>query len=112
MWKFPRWSKVCLPLRWCVDVELGELEDERDAIVVEKENVIAEYHDLKEKIAVYEQDMKDVMNHPNYCLPFIQPGRLIRIKHDIRLYDWGAVIKFSKRIKPFVCQNLAGLFNE
>ena len=58
--------------------------------MVEQENVIAEYYDLKEKIAVYEQDMKDVMNHPNYCLSFIQPGRLVRIKHDKRLYRLGS----------------------
>ena len=84
-------------------LELGELESERDGIVVEQENVIAEYYDLKEKIAVYEQDMKDVINHPNYCLPFIQPGRLVRIKHDKKLYDWGVVVNYNKRIKPFVC---------
>lgn len=78
------------------------MEGERDGIVVEQENVIAQYYDLKEKIAVYEQDMKDVMNHPNYCLPFIQPGRLVRIKHDKKLYDWGVVVNYNKRIKPFV----------
>ena len=78
------------------------MEKERDEMVVEQESTIAEYYDLKEKIAVYEQDMKDVMNHPNYCLPFIQPGRLIRIKHEKRLFDWGVVINFSKRLKSFV----------
>jgi ATP-dependent RNA helicase DOB1 len=78
------------------------LESERDGIVVEQENVIAEYYDLKEKIAAYEQDMKDVMNHPNYCLQFIQPGRLVRIKNDNKLYDWGVVANCNKRIKPFV----------
>jgi ATP-dependent RNA helicase DOB1 len=78
------------------------VENERDGLVVEQEGTIAEYHDLKEKIGVYEQDMKDVMNHPNYCLPFIQPGRLVRIKHENRLFDWGVVINFSKRLKPFV----------
>jgi ATP-dependent RNA helicase DOB1 len=74
--------------------------------VVEQESTIAEYYDLKEKIGVYEQDMKDVMNHPNYCLPFIQPGRLVRIKHEKRLFDWGVVINFSKRLKPFVSFHL------
>jgi ATP-dependent RNA helicase DOB1 len=64
--------------------------------------VITEYYDLKEKIGVYEQDMKDVMNHPNYCLPFIQPGRLVRIKHGNNLFDWGVIINYNKRIKPFV----------
>lgn len=84
-------------------LELAEFEGERDEMVVEQENVIAEYYDLKEKIAVYEQDMKDVINHPNYCLPFIQPGRLVRVKDEKKLFDWGVVVNFNKRIKPFVC---------
>jgi ATP-dependent RNA helicase DOB1 len=83
-------------------VELAELETERDGMKVEQENLIAEYHDLKEKIGMYEQDMKDVMNHPNYCLPFIQPGRLIRIRSEKTLFDWGFVTNYNKRIKPFV----------
>jgi ATP-dependent RNA helicase DOB1 len=78
------------------------MEKEMDSVEVEQENVIAEYHDLKEKIAVYEQDMKDVMNHPNYCLAFIQPGRLVKIKHEKKLFDWGVVINYNKRLKPFV----------
>ena len=103
--EIPQMEKGNFPIGcWDFDVvlELGELESERDGIVVERENVIAEYYDLKEKIAVYEQDMKDVMNHPNYCLPFIQPGRLVRIKHDKKLYDWGVAVNYNRRIKPFV----------
>jgi ATP-dependent RNA helicase DOB1 len=101
MRKFLRWRKVCLYLD-CVDIELAEMEGEKNAMVIEKESVIAEYYNLKEKIEEYEQDMKDVMNHPNYCLPFIQPGRLIRIKHDKKPFDWGVVINYNKRLKAFV----------
>ena len=85
------------------DIELAELEKQRDEIEVEQETVIAEYYDLKEKIAIYEQDMKDVINHPNYCLPFIQPGRLVKIKYDKRFFDWGVVVNYNKRLKPIVC---------
>jgi ATP-dependent RNA helicase DOB1 len=73
-------------------------------MVIEQEAVIAEYYDLKEKIDGFEQDMKDVMNHPNYCLAFIQPGRLVRIKHDKTLFDWGVVVNYNKRLKSFVHQ--------
>ena len=71
-------------------------------MVIEQESVISEYYHLKEKIGVYEQDMKDVMNHPNYCLPFIRPGRLVRIKHDKTVFDWGVVVNYNKRLKAFV----------
>jgi superfamily II RNA helicase len=103
--RYPRWRKVH---RYRVEliVELLELEKERDAVEVEQETVIAEYYDLKEKIGVYEQDMKDVMNHPTYCLPFIQPGRLVKIKHEKKVFDWGVVVTYNKRLKPFVISTL------
>ena len=83
-----------------------EMEGGRDAMEVERESVIAEYHDLKEKITVYEQDMKDVMNHPNYCVPFMQPGRLIRIRNGKTLFDWGVIINHNPRLKPIVPSSL------
>jgi superfamily II RNA helicase len=79
-------------------------------MTVEQESAIAEYHDLKEKIAVYEQDMKDVINHPNYCLAFIQPGRLVKIRNEKTVFDWGVVININKRLKPFVTSPLLTLY--
>lgn len=78
------------------------MEQQRDGITVEQESTIAEYYDLKEKIAVYEQDMKDVMNHPNYCIPFINPGRLVKIRNEKTVFDWGVVVNYNQRLKPFV----------
>ena len=39
--------------------------------------------------------MRDVINHPNYCLQFMQPGRLVKIKHKDHDFGWGAVVNFS-----------------
>lgn len=41
--------------------------------------------------------MRDVINHPNYCLQFMQPGRLVRIKHMDYDFGWGAVISYTQR---------------
>lgn len=43
--------------------------------------------------------MKHVMTHPDYCLQFIQPGRLIHIKHQDYEYGWGVVVNLNER-KP------------
>ena len=43
--------------------------------------------------------MRDVISHPNYSLQFMQPGRLIRVRHLDYDFGWGAVVNFSKR-KP------------
>ena len=37
--------------------------------------------------------------HPNYCLPFLQPGRLVKVKYKNHDFGWGAVVCFTNR-KP------------
>ena len=41
--------------------------------------------------------MRDVISHPNYSLQFMQPGRLVRIKHNGIDFGWGAVVNFTER---------------
>lgn len=76
--------------------ELAQLEQERDVIVVEREEEIAGYYEIRKQIDTYTQDVRDVMNHPTYCLPFLQPGRLARIKYDNMDFDWGVVVNYSR----------------
>lgn len=35
-----------------------------------------------------------MINHPNYCLQFMQSGRLVRIKHNDYDFGWGAVVNY------------------
>lgn len=63
------------------------------------EATIRDYYDLRQQLGVYTKDMRDVICHPNYCLQFMQPGRLVRIKHMDYEFGWGAVVNFTPR-KP------------
>ncbi|KAI7891668.1 rRNA-processing arch domain-containing protein [Mucor mucedo] len=76
--------------------EMSQLEEERDSIVVEREEEIAGYYEIRKQIDTYTQDVRDVMNHPTYALPFLQPGRLARIKYDNMDFGWGVVVSYSK----------------
>jgi ATP-dependent RNA helicase DOB1 len=77
--------------------ELHELESQYASLEVPDENTIKEYYDLRHQINIYTKDMRDVINHPNYCLQFMQPGRLVRIKHGDIDFGWGAVVNFTPR---------------
>ena len=77
--------------------ELHALEAERAELVVPEEPLIREYYELRQQIAAYTRDMQDVINHPSYSIPFMQPGRLIRVKHGAFDFGWGAVVNFSQR---------------
>ncbi|RCH89725.1 ATP-dependent RNA helicase mtr4, partial [Rhizopus stolonifer] len=76
--------------------EMSLLEQERKAIVIDREEDIASYYEIRKQIETYTQDVRDVMNHPTYALPFLQPGRLARIKYNDLDFGWGVVITYSK----------------
>jgi ATP-dependent RNA helicase DOB1 len=77
--------------------ELQQLQSERDSLEIADEATIKEYYELRQQLTQYTKDMRDVINHPNYCLQFMQPGRVVHIKHQNRDFGWGAVVKFSAR---------------
>ena len=43
--------------------------------------------------------MRDVINHPNYSLQFMQSGRVVKVKHQELDFGWGAVVNFTP-VKP------------
>jgi ATP-dependent RNA helicase DOB1 len=48
------------------------------------------------------QDLQTVITHPTHILPFLQTGRLVKIKYRELDFGWGVVVNFSKRISPKV----------
>ncbi|KIM93010.1 hypothetical protein OIDMADRAFT_208362 [Oidiodendron maius Zn] len=78
---------------------LQELQIEKDEVEIPDEATVKEYYELRQQITTYSGDMRDVINHPNYCLQFMQPGRLVHIKYLDHDFGWGAVVKYTPR-KP------------
>lgn len=77
--------------------ERSELEEQMESMKIADESTIREYYDLRKQIETYSKDMKSVIQLPNYCLPFMQPGRLVRIKYDNMDFGWGAVVNFIEK---------------
>ncbi|KAH0543825.1 ATP-dependent RNA helicase mtr4 [Glutinoglossum americanum] len=80
-----------------LEKELRSLENERMAIEIADEPIIKDYFDLRQQLSTYTKDMREVINHPNYCLQFMQPGRLVKIMHLEHDFGWGAVVNFTPR---------------
>ncbi|MCJ1386484.1 ATP-dependent RNA helicase mtr4 [Xylographa soralifera] len=80
--------------------DLHELEIQRSTMEIADESTIRDYYELRQQLSTYTKDMRDVINHPNYCLQFMQPGRLVRIKHMDYDFGWGAVTNFTARKLP------------
>ncbi|CAH7666284.1 rRNA-processing arch domain-domain-containing protein [Phakopsora pachyrhizi] len=78
--------------------EIRELQKLRSKIVVHNEDMVQEYCELEKRLEDQMQDMKEVINHPTHALPFLQPGRLVRVKFGSMDFGWGAVVNFQKRL--------------
>lgn len=82
-----------------LEKELHDLETRKSNMDISDEGTIKEYYDLRKQLDVYTKDMRDIINHPNYCLQFMQSGRLVRIKYNDHDFGWGAVVNFTPRQK-------------
>lgn len=84
-----------------LEKELTSLLQEKDDMVIPDESTVKEYYNLRNQLEDYTKDMVSVVQHPNYCTEFLQPGRLVQIKTPSgEDFDWGVIINFTRRRSP------------
>ncbi|KAI0659087.1 antiviral helicase [Cubamyces menziesii] len=83
-----------------IEAELKKEEEKKAAIVVPDEELVASYYDYRQQLDQMAADFREVITHPNYCLPFLQPGRLVKVKHQKLDFGWAVVINYQKRLPP------------
>jgi ATP-dependent RNA helicase DOB1 len=77
--------------------ELQEVEEERRNTIITDEATVKDYYNLRQQLDTLTKDMRDVIMHPNYCLQFLQTGRLVKVKFQDHDFGWGAVAGFQAR---------------
>lgn len=78
------------------------MEEERNSTVIPDEEQVAQYYDCRQQLDQMLADFREVITHPTYALPFLQPGRLVKVKYQNLDFGWGVVVNFEKRIAPKV----------
>ncbi|XP_076946551.1 DExH-box ATP-dependent RNA helicase DExH9-like isoform X2 [Bidens hawaiensis] len=87
--------------------QMKVLQDERDSIQIEEEDSLEDYYSLLQQYKSYKKDVRDIIFSPRYCLPFLQPGRLVcvRCTNDdestlaFSIEDrvtWGVIVNFQR----------------
>lgn len=82
--------------------ELQREEAKKAAIVIPDEEQVADYYEYRQQLDQMANDFKEVITHPTYSLPFLQPGRLVKVKYQKLDFGWGVVINYQKRTPPKV----------
>ena len=71
-------------------------------MVIPDEELVEEYYEYRQQLDQMSADFRDVITHPNYSLPHLKPGRLVKIKYQDMDFGWGVVINYQKRLPPKV----------
>lgn len=80
-----------------MEAKLKELTDDIDQTQIDDETTIKEYYEISKQLELYKNDMRQVITHPGHILPFLQAGRVVKIKVGDQDYGWGMVTAYQKR---------------
>ncbi|KAL7624275.1 ATP-dependent RNA helicase mtr4 [Parahypoxylon ruwenzoriense] len=82
--------------------ELMKLQKARDEMVIPDEATIKDYYSVRQQISQYTKDMLAVIQHPDHCIEYLQPGRLVQIAHPKtgKDFGWGVIANFTRRKEP------------
>jgi len=76
-----------------------ELEEKVASITVPMEEEVSSYARLRDQLTTLGQEFHTWLTKPQYIVPFLQPGRLVRVKSGDQEFGWGAIVNM-KRQKP------------
>jgi ATP-dependent RNA helicase DOB1 len=83
------------------------LESEYNALVIDDQDTISEYYHLRVQLNKLKENMREIIHQPLYALPFLQPGRLVRVRDVDEDWGWGVVVNFQKKQNMDKAQSLA-----
>jgi ATP-dependent RNA helicase DOB1 len=88
------------------EAKVAALEAQRDAVVVGgggtgvEEKEVKDYFRMREVADKLRAEIRDVVHRPQYAVPFLQGGRLVRVRESAGSgadFGWGAVVKATRR---------------
>uniref|UniRef100_A0A4W3K7T2 Exosome RNA helicase MTR4 n=1 Tax=Callorhinchus milii TaxID=7868 RepID=A0A4W3K7T2_CALMI len=84
-----------------------KLEGQYNDIEIPNEESVVTYYKIRQQLAKLGKEIEEYVRKPKYCLPFLQPGRLVKVKNEDDDFGWGVVINFTK--KPSAKSNTGDL---
>jgi len=79
--------------------------------VIPDETLVSQYYDYRHQLDQLVADFREVITHPTYSLPFLQPGRLVKVKYEKLDFGWGVIVNYQKRLPIRVMSKNAAIIN-
>ncbi|KAL6264815.1 hypothetical protein P5V15_004910 [Pogonomyrmex californicus] len=77
--------------------KVKELCTAYNTVNVDRYDEISSYHDIREQLNRLSAEFQSFLTQPEYLVPFLQPGRLVKVKNENETFDWGIVVNFKKK---------------
>ncbi|XP_078737333.1 LOW QUALITY PROTEIN: exosome RNA helicase MTR4-like [Lampetra fluviatilis] len=77
--------------------QLKMLEQMYNGTQVPEEESVCAYFKIRQQLARLARDVEEFVRRPKYCIPFLQPGRMVKVKNEEDDFGWGVVVNFHKK---------------
>ena len=92
-------------------LEMRDIERKVSEIRIANEEEVSSYHRLREQLHDLGKQFQAWLVKPQFAVPFMQPGRLVSIKHGEKDFGLGVIVNF-KKITPKESKSSNPLENE
>ena len=77
--------------------EVKDLEKKVALCTIEDEAEVASYFRLRDQLTNLGTEFHSWLVRPQYLVPFLQPGRLVSVKHGDKDFGYGAIVNWKKK---------------
>lgn len=77
--------------------KVKKLQHQHENINFEKYDLMLKYHNIREQLDRLSDNFRSYLTKPEYLLPFLQPGRMVKVKNEKDTFDWGIIRTFKKQ---------------
>ncbi|CAL1279980.1 unnamed protein product [Larinioides sclopetarius] len=77
--------------------KIKTLQENHDSIKLEREDDVDSYYKIKKHLDSLAEEYHFFITRPEYCVPFFQPGRLVKVKNGDDDFGWGMIVNYQKK---------------
>lgn len=77
--------------------KLKKLEEDYANVQVPNEEQVGPYYKIRQQLDNLGKELLGYIQKPQYLLPFLQPGRVIKVKNGDDDFGWGVLINLQKK---------------
>ncbi|XP_077550102.1 exosome RNA helicase Mtr4 isoform X1 [Haemaphysalis longicornis] len=77
--------------------KLQRLQSELDSFQIPNETEVAAYYKVRQQLASLSSELQAFLTKPQYCVPYLQPGRMVYVHNGTDDFGWGVIITYTKK---------------